>query len=140
MTEARVTPVGWSALQALQQESSSTASTASELQDPEAGQDLDANFEVLSRGLQKRMVAIAAQSVSEESKLKTQHRWKLMKGEAEAKSRVEVTHRIPTPAKARGSWLITRGGALRAGRPLVHYDDDYDTEALPQEHGVPVGG
>lgn len=128
------------ALQALQQDSSSTASTTSELQDPEAGQDLDANFEVLSKGLQKRMVAIAAQSVSEESKLKTQHRWKVMKGEAEARRRGKVTNRASSPANARGAWLIARGGALRAGRPLVHYDDDDDAEALPQEHGVPVGG
>ncbi|XP_052120245.1 trichohyalin-like [Frankliniella occidentalis] len=64
----------------LEQAVSSTMTVGSVDEEREAALDLDANFEVMAKNLQKKMVAIAAQSVSEETKLTTQHRWKIMKG------------------------------------------------------------
>lgn len=66
-------------MQALEQTASSTASMRTVEGERQDALDLDANFEVLSKSLRKRMAAIAAQSVSEETKLTTQHRWKVMK-------------------------------------------------------------
>lgn len=70
-------------LQALEENLSSTT-MASEEEDRVAEADLDANFEALAKHLQQRMVAIAAQSVSEETRLTTHHRWKSMKGKGES--------------------------------------------------------
>jgi hypothetical protein len=58
----------------------SATSMASDSDSRLVDMDLDANFEVLSRNLHQKMVAIAAQSVSEETRVTTHYRWKTLKG------------------------------------------------------------